>query len=184
MPNRVWQRNPDGIAAIKYFVQFIGLHDGENLERVSMDLHQHFMSCGTEGGFRYRYRYVIFAWRPDKHWSKEGVTYVSFEDVVRFMTEQRGACRGEDACSLHPQWDSDIKTLFAIANSRGPDGLQAAQRVRLVCKILEQSKDNEQQTASSSRGCVAAPVIAPEVASVPDECVEATGPGRKRCTEN
>jgi hypothetical protein len=39
-----------------------------------------------------RVRYIIFAEDADAAWAKKGVKYITFDDCIKFIAEERGQC--------------------------------------------------------------------------------------------
>ena len=114
-PNKIW-RNGE-VADIEYLLRFLGWHNSDDeIREAATALSQKFIFEADN----LRIRYIIFADRVDSVWNKKGVTYVTFDDCVRFISEERGQCWAESGIgrrSMHDQWSTLAKKIFEVANS-------------------------------------------------------------------
>lgn len=112
-PNPVWRDK--NIVPIKYVIRFVGLYDEPQIKHVTDDLAAHY--CYENE--RTRIRYIVFANEPNQHYSAQGVKYITFSQIAKFLVETRGQCwikSGIGMVSVHYQWDEQINKVFKIAN--------------------------------------------------------------------
>ncbi|MGD1080386.1 MAG: hypothetical protein ABR881_18860 [Candidatus Sulfotelmatobacter sp.] len=114
-PNKIW-RNGE-VRDIEYLLRFLGWHKDDNkIASAAKALSKHYIFEEPN----LRVRYVIFAKHIDTTWNGKGVKYITFDDCIRFISEERGQCwasLGIGWRSMHDQWNPLIKRLFEIANS-------------------------------------------------------------------
>lgn len=113
-PNKVWR---NGITEpVEYLTRFVGLcNSEEEIRAISSRLLSHF----SYEDKRSRFRYIVFSSIANEHYGKSGVTYLVYEDLVRFLVTVRGQCWIEaniGTASVHYQWDPFINRIFDIAN--------------------------------------------------------------------
>lgn len=113
-PNPVW-RNKNAVP-ISYIVRFIGLFSQqEMIDKATTEIINHY-SYEDEN---FRIRYIVFANEPNRHYSNQGVTYITFFQMVQFLVEVRGQCWVDSSIgvkSIHNQWDELINKALEIAN--------------------------------------------------------------------
>jgi hypothetical protein len=131
-PNSVWKANGDR-HAIEYMVRFVGLcSTDEEIAKVASELQTCFNS-EREGA---RYRFIVFCKLPNKHYSKAGVQYISFAEMISFLVAVRGQSwitANIGVASVHYQWDPLIKDIFDVINRPEVDNEQKSTDVaRLI----------------------------------------------------
>ena len=116
-PNNVWSKRDEDV--IRDVVRFIGLHSSEEvIDHVASKLGQEFKCDGPD----HRYRYIIFCDVPNRQYVGQGVTYLTYQAMVRFLVEVRGQSwthvnRG--VTSIHYQWHELVNEIFRISNEHG-----------------------------------------------------------------
>jgi hypothetical protein len=109
-PNPSWQHQKK-LSNIEYMLKFIGLHEDEStIKEVATQLQRKF----TFEEASLRFRYIIFSKSKNKTWKDRGVNYITFDDCIRFISEDRGQCwlqARKGRRSLHGQWDELINNL-------------------------------------------------------------------------
>lgn len=132
-PNKTWQHK-DRISNIEYMLKFLGSHqDDTRIAEVAGSL-QHTYSFEEAD---LRMRYIIFSDTVDKTWSGRGVKYITFNECIRFIGEERGQCwadAGIGRRSMHDQWNELINRIFKVANDAALDSHGRQQEIR---KVLE-----------------------------------------------
>lgn len=116
-PNKVW-RTPAADPVISYIVRFVGTHPEGEVNAVATALAATYR---FEDG-RARYRYVMFSNTENEHYSRKGVTYITYREAIRFIVEVRGDSwirAGLGVRSAHQQWDDMLVEMFRIANDQG-----------------------------------------------------------------
>jgi hypothetical protein len=114
-PNPVWRNRV--LEPIKYVVRFIGLCESEN------EIHQISSRLASDYHYeddRVRFRYILFTEKPNRHYLDQGVTFITYLQIVQFLIEVRGPCwidSGIGVSSIHTQWDELINQIFTIANN-------------------------------------------------------------------
>jgi len=131
-PNNVWRTK--NLPAIEYLLRFLGWHyEQDRIASVAKELAENYSYRES----KLRIRYVVFAEQPNDAWSKKGVKYVTFDDCIRFVAEQRGQCWADSGIgrrSMHDQWNPMVKRLLLVAN----DGsLSSDARQKNIRSILE-----------------------------------------------
>lgn len=112
-PNGVWKNKK--LNPIKYILRFVGLYPEAMIDTAANDLANRY----TYENEKSRIRYIIFANEPNKHYKAQGLTYITFSQIVKFLVEVRGQCwveSGIGVASIHYQWDEQINKIFEIAN--------------------------------------------------------------------
>jgi hypothetical protein len=135
-PNDVWKVNQDSglerFVPIEYIVRFVGLHQQAQVRDVARQLAL---------SYRYedstcRFRYVVFSKQPNKHFQTKGATYITFDEVIRFLADVRGqswAESGLGVASIHHQWDPLINEVFAVVNDFT---IPLEERQKMVLNVL------------------------------------------------
>jgi len=129
-PNRVWKA-PQPDPAISYLVRFIGLHAEADIAPVAHALASTFRFEDD----RLRIRYFVFARDVNAHYQQRGVTYMTFDQAIRFIVEVRGQSwfnAGIGVASAHSQWDELLIQLFAIANKQTVSIDQRVDEIRVM----------------------------------------------------
>jgi len=133
-PNKTWQRD-DMVANVEYLLRFIGWHeDDTRITDVASSLQRKFSVEETQ----LRMRYIIFSEAVDRTWSAKGVQYITFDECIRFIAEERGQCwayAGIGRRSMHDQWDPLINRIFEVANDAALDANSRQQEIRKALKI-------------------------------------------------
>jgi len=132
-PNPAWQKK-DVTFPIEYIVQFIGFYSGsDNIQNVASSLASKYSFEDSQS----RIRYILFSNKVDKHWHKQGVQYITFEEVIQFLVGVRGQSwidSGIGVASVHGQWDSSIGELFKIATD---SNLKPEQKLHKISDLFE-----------------------------------------------
>jgi hypothetical protein len=119
-PNKTWQLE-DKVPNIEYILRFLGWHqDDTKIGEVAASLQKKYSF--EEGDLRLRY--IIFSCKANRTWSDKGVDYITFDDCIQFISEERGQCWAQSGIgrrSMHGQWNELIKRIFEIANSAALD---------------------------------------------------------------
>lgn len=114
-PNTVWCQNENSYP-VEYLVRFVGLFsDDSKIKQIARGLIKEYRS-DTE---TCRFRYVVFASAPNKHYQNRGVQYITFGEMAKFLVEIRGQSWINSklgVASSHPQWDPLLARIFEIAN--------------------------------------------------------------------
>lgn len=112
-PNPVWRNRK--LAPIKYVVRFVGLYDESKVDEVARELSEHYCFENKKS----RIRYIVFSNEVNQHYANQGVKYITFAQIAKFIAEIRGQSwveSGIGVASMHDQWDEQLKRVFAIAN--------------------------------------------------------------------
>lgn len=133
-PNKTWR--PGGrVSNIEYMLKFLGWHpDDARIREVATHLQNSYVFEDDD----LRLRYIIFSGKADRTWSGKGVKYITFDDCIRFISEERGQCWAKSGIgrrSMHDRWNDLIKRIFKIANDAE---LDAPNRKRTIWKALYQ----------------------------------------------
>ena len=114
-PNKVWRKKED-VAVKEYILKFIGvLKENNEILETAKNLSEHFKYENDS----VRIRYIIFSETENKHYSKCGVTYITYEHIVEFLIKIRGESwmsTNIGVASLHQQWPSLLNDIFDIIN--------------------------------------------------------------------
>ncbi len=87
-PNKTW-RLRNRVSNIEYMLRFLGWHqDDAKIGEVAECLQKNYYF--EEGALRIRY--IIFSRAPNRKWSDKGVKYITFDDCIQFISDQRGQC--------------------------------------------------------------------------------------------
>ncbi|MBU1627795.1 hypothetical protein KKB18_10540 [bacterium] len=114
-PNPVWRNRI--LEPIEYVVRFIGLCESED------EIHQISSRLASDYHYednRVRFRYILFAEEPNRHYLDQGVTFITYLQIVQLLVEVRGSCwidSGIGVSSIHHQWDDLINQIFTVANN-------------------------------------------------------------------
>jgi hypothetical protein len=131
-PNKIW-RNKDH-PSVEYLLRFLGWHqEHDEIATAAKVLAEQY----TYEESNLRMRYIVFAERVNAAWSKKGVKYITFDDCIKFIAEERGQCwanSGIGRRSMHDQWNPMLKRVFDIANNAS---LSSDCRQKDIRKILE-----------------------------------------------
>jgi hypothetical protein len=114
-PNSPWHSQKTVHQAIPYIVRFVGLHSEVDIPNVAEALA---VKYSHEDELT-RLRYIMMAEAPNEHYQARGVTYITFDDAIRFVVKIRGQCwldANIGISSLHHQWDDLLVDLFGLAN--------------------------------------------------------------------
>jgi len=88
-PNPVW-RNGDNPIPIEYIVRFIGLHEcDDEISEIASTLLSRYT---YEEDDKCHIRYIVFSKVANPHWQSQGVTYITYDDIIQFLVEVRGQC--------------------------------------------------------------------------------------------
>lgn len=115
-PNRPWRSQTNVHQAIPYIVRFVGLHSDTEIQNVAGSL----AASYSHEDERTRLRYIVMAETANEYYQAQGVTYITFEDAIRFIIQVRGQCwidANIGVSSLHHQWDDLLVEIFVIANN-------------------------------------------------------------------
>jgi len=120
-PNRIWRK--DETSHIEYLLKLLGWHeDDAEIKKAAKELAQNYTL--EEPKPNLRVRYIIFGKAPDLNWGTKGVKYITFNDCIKFIAEERGQCwanSGIGRRSMHDQWNPLIKRIYKIANNPSSD---------------------------------------------------------------
>ncbi len=115
-PNSAWV-DKGKLHAIEYVVRFFGLLPNEDLiKQVSLELSNCYLSKINNIAFRY----IIISYERNDHYSRKGVKYILFEDIIRFIKEVRVECWLNENIGVHSykqQWGEFINKIFDLAGS-------------------------------------------------------------------
>lgn len=114
-PNCPWHPRENVHQAIPYIVQFVGLHPVAEIQNVATTLAAKYIYKDE----RARLRYVVMAEAANEHYQAKGVTFITFDEAIRFIVEIRGQCwidANIGVSSLHHQWDELLIDIFELAN--------------------------------------------------------------------
>jgi hypothetical protein len=98
-PNAVWQKGET--AHIEYLLRFVGWQRDEQVRIAAKRLSEKYVFQEDD----IRIRYIVFAQRVDKVWQQKGVRYITFDECIEFLSEERGPCwahAGIGRRSMHP----------------------------------------------------------------------------------
>jgi hypothetical protein len=87
-PNKSWQRE-ERVSDIAYMLRFLGWHKDETKIQEAARKLQHNFSFEEA---HLRMRYIIFSETVDRTWSGRGVQYITFDECILFLAEERGQC--------------------------------------------------------------------------------------------
>lgn len=114
-PNPTW-RHSDRTDPKEYILKFVGLYGNKKkISSIAKHLSKYF---NYEDG-RARIRYIIFSDSVNKHYESRGVTYITYDHIIDFLTEIRGQswmAANVGVSSIHSQWSPLLKQIFDIAN--------------------------------------------------------------------
>jgi hypothetical protein len=126
-PNPIWRKGETG--PVEYLLRFVGWHsDVAKIEEAAKQLSQRYVFEEPS----LRIRYIVFAEQPDQVWQDKGVRYITFDNCIRFLSEERGQCwanSGIGRRSMHSQWNPLINRIFQIANDASLDAPQRRERI-------------------------------------------------------
>jgi hypothetical protein len=146
-PNRIWRNGET--SHIEYLLRFVGWHnDDEKIRIAAKQLSRRY----TFEESNLRIRYIIFAERINLAWSSRGVKYITFDDCIKYISEERGRCwarSGIGRRSMHDQWNPLIKHLFQIAND---NSLISSRRREEIRRILHKGLALRPVRKQPSRG--------------------------------
>ena len=114
--NSVWH-GEHAITVGRYITRFVGLHREDQIEAVAQNL----VTAFRFEDDRTRFRHIVFANKPNKHFQKKGLTYITFQQVIEFIVLVRGQCwinANIGVASAHSQWDDLLVDVFSIANKQ------------------------------------------------------------------
>ena len=119
-PNKAW-RHTETINIKEYIVKFIGvLQDEDKIIKAAKKLSENFQFENDS----IRIRYIIFSEKENEHYSKIGVTYITYDHVIDFIINIRGESWMNEnigVASLHQQWPSLLKDIFNIVNDNSSE---------------------------------------------------------------
>ena len=119
-PNPTW-KHAERTFAKEYILKFVGLSKNEEeIASIAKELSQSYYYENDEA----RIRYIIFSELENKHYKDLGVSYITYDHIVDFLTETRGqSWMGANigVASLHQQWPWLLKEIFEIANDYSLD---------------------------------------------------------------
>ena len=134
-PNKTWQAE-GRVSNIEYMLEFLGWHQSQaRIKEVAATLQKSYSFEHDD----VRLRYIIFSREVNRTWREKGVNYITFDDCIEFISEERGQCwahSGIGRRSMHNQWNGLIKKIFEIANDVR---LNASERQRNIWKVLDQA---------------------------------------------
>ena len=139
-PNRVWREGKT--THVEYLLRFIGWHKDEHVTIAATKLSKAYVL--EEAGLRMRY--IVFSERVDNVWQKKGVRYITFDECIQFISEERGQCwahAGIGRRSMHDRWNPLVRRLFQVANDAS---LDASRRKREIWKILDKGFSHDPET--------------------------------------
>jgi hypothetical protein len=114
-PNPTW-KHPERIYPKEYILKFVGLYkDGKEISSIAKYLSENYKYEDD----RARIRYIVFSESENKHYKGKGVTYITYEHIIDFLTELRGqswTAANIGVSSLHNQWPALLQQIFEIAN--------------------------------------------------------------------
>lgn len=132
-PNSIW-RHPDrdsSLETVKYIVRFIGIKEEQRISHIAQRLITEFHFIDDQ----FRIRYIMFSKSLSKGYAGR-VHHISFDEIVRFLDEQRGQCWrdfGLGVASTHKEWEPLINEAFKAFNSeRSPQ-----ERQSIVMRLLD-----------------------------------------------
>ena len=82
-----------------------------------------------------RMRYIIFSESVGRTWNDRGVHYITFDECIKFLIDQRSPCwveAGIGVRSVHDQWPAMIKDIFKVANDSDLDSCTKHKMIRQV----------------------------------------------------
>jgi hypothetical protein len=132
-PNKIWRKGDT--SHVEYLLRFLGWHEENNKIAGAANA---LIARYTFEEPNLRIRYIIFAERVDPIWSGRGVTYITFANCIRFISEERGRCwasSGIGRRSMHDQWNPLIKRIFEIANDAS---LSSLYRQKEIWRALDE----------------------------------------------
>ncbi|MFA4852220.1 MAG: hypothetical protein WC599_06850 [Bacteroidales bacterium] len=133
-PNPTW-KDSSKIENIKYLVRFFGVTDkDEVIEKISNNLIKRYKYQWDN----YSIRYIIVAEKKNKHYSDNGITYFTIEEILDFIIKTRGECwinTNMGIASHHQQWNAFMNKIFEIANMV----VIAVERKKLIREYLNNS---------------------------------------------
>jgi hypothetical protein len=143
--NSIWRRaNPEqDKARIEYMLRWLGpFRDQATIELVAEKLRTEVRAHHAN----YSVRLILFAKRDAPQGLPEGITVITFEQIMRFIVESRANCwiqLGVGTRSRHPQWSELVNMLWAVA---GPERrLKPAEKIAAMLEVLDQTNFQRQK---------------------------------------
>jgi len=115
--NKIWTK--ENFKAIEYLIRFCGVFkDNKSIEHVASTLIKQLAYEDDQ----YRLRTILFGQKePNKEWLNKGLKFISANQIIDFLVGERGECwvkTNIGSESFHDSWDSQIKSIFKIANDQ------------------------------------------------------------------
>ena len=132
-PNKPWK---DGtkIHIQEYILNFIGLSkDDKEIRKIAKNLANQYIYEDE----KIRIRYIIFSEKENKHYIDKGVSYITYDHIINFITDVRGqSWMGANigVASLHQQWPPFLNKIFDVANN---NSLNLEERKAEMRKLLD-----------------------------------------------
>jgi hypothetical protein len=130
-PNSTWHHK-EKVHHIEYMLKFLGWHrENEKIKQVADVLQKTYLFEEVN----LRLRYVIFSESANPTWVSRGVSYITFDDCIRFIVNDRGQCWAQAAVgrrSIHDQWSDLIKRVLEVANRPDLDPQRRQTEVRAI----------------------------------------------------
>ncbi len=130
-PNKIW-RHPETLYPKEYILKFVGLtNDANEISSISKTLSEKYIYENRTT----RIRYIIFSENENKHYKDIGVSFITYDHIIDFLTEIRGqswTAGNIGVASLHHQWPVLLTEVFEIANNFNIEIDERKQRIKEI----------------------------------------------------
>jgi hypothetical protein len=135
-PNPAWRHLSTHKEMAQYILQFFGVLEAGQVFDAALKCFTKTYQYEDE---RCRIRYIIFSNEAHPRHRKNGVTYITYREVINFVVAVRGQSWSNaeiGVASRHQQWSAIIKRVFEMAND---DSKSLDQKLQAVTVHLDLS---------------------------------------------